>query len=483
MNEKPTVLVAESTPEIAKFLEVALSCHGYAVKVLPTGAEALAFLRESDGAVATLLADAHLPGKSGMEILREIRQDGGRQRFPVVLYARKPAPSLEREALESGASDFLALPIGHSDLAKVVSRQLLGSGQHSPRRAEESDPSAGIETFLCLSPRMKEIRAAMRRLSLSDVPVVFYGESGVGKEVVARALHIQSHRAGKPFVKLNCAAVPSELLESELFGYERGAFTGAFKTTPGKFEQADGGTILLDEIGDMELKLQAKLLHVLQDREFQRLGGRETVRVNVRVLAATHRNLETEILEGRFRADLFFRLNVIRVDIPPLRERPEELLAFVEMFMRKHGASRMRAKALDESFKQALISYDWPGNIRELENVVQRLLVLQNPEAIAADLAASMRRRKAHAAANTTTALARHVGAAATTELPVFEQVNETKAHMEEEVIRAALELTNWNRKKAAQLLMLDYKALLYKMKKLDISSSTAPKSKGASAA
>ena len=375
-----------------------------------------------------------------------------------------------------------ALPVSHRDLVKVFSQQTLGGkyGGHS-RAGESAGQEAG--TFLCVNPRMQEIRAMMRQLAISNVPVVFCGESGAGKEVLARALHLQSSRAAKPFVKLNCAAVPSELLESELFGYERGAFTGAFKSTAGKFEQAEGGTILLDEIGDMEMKLQAKLLHVLQDREFQRLGGRDMIRVNVRVLSATHRNLEAEILEGRFRADLYYRLNVTQIEIPPLRERQDEILPFVDLFLRIHGGSRLGPQGLHPSFQQALLSYDWPGNIRELENIVHRFLVLHDPESIAQELMVSMRRRKSFATTGVAGSLSKQLDKEASGDLPVFEQVNETKAQMEENVIRSALNLTNWNRRKAARLLMVDYKALLYKMKKLSISADSSGKSARVTAA
>jgi two-component system, NtrC family, response regulator AtoC len=469
MGDKPTVLITESRYEVAKFLEVALSCHGFQVDVLRSGAEAITYLKQANGRVSAALLDVHLSGKGGIETLREIRRAGAS--LPVVLYSQEASPAMEREARQNGASDFLALPVSHAELVKVISRQILGG--EAGQGPERDGPSAGQEasTFLCVNPRMQEIRATMRRLAPSNVSVVFYGESGVGKEVLARALHMQSSRAGKPFVKLNCAAVPSELLESELFGYERGAFTGAFKSTAGKFEQAEGGTILLDEIGDMELKLQAKLLHVLQDREFQRLGGHDTVRVNVRVVAATHRDLEKEILEKRFRADLYYRLNVIRVDIPPLRERTDEILPFVDLFLRKHAVSRARSQEVPPALQQALLGYDWPGNIRELENVVHRFLVLQNPELIAKELAAGMRQRKTYATNSTASGLGDRAAFEGQGELPAFEQVNETKAHIESEVILAALDLTHWNRKKAAQLLMIDYKALLYKMKKLTISS------------
>lgn len=480
-GNKPTILITESRPEIAEFLEVALSCHGYAAELFRSGADSLAYLQRCNGDISAVLVDAQLPGESGLETVRELRRK--RTELPVVVYSQENSPDVELEARSCGASDFLKLPVSHADLARVIARLLLGAEGGGTPKAFGATSGPGMGSFLCLNPMMQAIRGSLRRLALSDVSVVFHGESGVGKEVLARALHLQSPRSGRPFLKLNCAAVPSELLESELFGYERGAFTGAFKSTAGKFEQAEGGTILLDEIGDMEPKLQAKLLHVLQDREFQRLGGREVVRVNVRVLAATHRHLEAEILEGRFRSDLYYRLNVICVDIPPLRERTDEILPFVELFLRKHSVSRANPNELPPAFKQALLNYDWPGNIRELENVVQRYLVLQNPELIAQDLSASMRRRKSCVTASPATTGARKVGIEISSELPVFQQVNDTKAQLEAEVIRAALELTHWNRKKAAEALMMDYKALLYKMKKLDISAQTQSKAAGGSAA
>ena len=471
MATKPTILLTESRYEIAKFFEVALSCHGFGVEVTQNGTETLARLRQANGHISAALLDIQLPGKSGLGTLRDIRTENAF--LPVVLYSQELSPTVELEARGVGATDFVTLPVSHADLAQTIHQHLPDGVGATGSRQGGIAVGEGADTFLCVNSRMQEIRVALGRLALTEVPVVFHGESGVGKEVLARSLHKWSGRAGKPFVKLNCAAVPSELLESELFGYERGAFTGAFKSTPGKFEQAEGGTFLLDEIGDLELKLQAKLLHVLQDREFQRLGGRDIVRVNVRVLAATHRDLETEICEGRFRADLYYRLNVIRVDIPPLRERTDEILPFVDVFMRKHAVPCARTRQVPASFQQALLSYDWPGNIRELENVIQRFLILQEPDLIARQLLEGMNRRKAFAALGRGAALGQPERSETRPELPVFEEVSETKAHIEEAVIRAALDVAHWNRKKAAQLLMMNYKALLYKMRRLDIFSET----------
>ena len=319
--------------------------------------------------------------------------------------------------------------------------------------------------------KMAAIRSVLKQIAASDVPVVLRGESGVGKEVLAHEIHAASPRSHKPFLKINCAALPFELLESELFGYERGAFTGAMKSTPGKFEVADGGTILLDEIGDMDIKLQAKLLHFLQDHEFHRLGGRETVHVDVRVLAATHCDLETAIKERRFREDLYFRLNVITLDIPPLRERSEEILSLTECFLEKHAIPGMPVPEINARMREALLAHEWPGNIRELENVIRRFLVFGDADTIADELL----RETATAAPPAPPALAVvPVNGNGRGRLKELKDVYNASAQDEGDMILEALKQTCWNRKRAAELLNVDYKSLLYKMKKLGIGSPKA---------
>ncbi|HSW49826.1 MAG TPA: sigma-54 dependent transcriptional regulator [Bryobacteraceae bacterium] len=320
---------------------------------------------------------------------------------------------------------------------------------------------------------MSCMRATLEQLAGSDVPVVFQGETGAGKEVLARELHALSARASRPFLKINCAAVPLELLESELFGYERGAFTGALATKPGKFELADGGSILLDEVGDMDIKLQAKLLHVLQDNEFQRLGGIDTIKVDVRVLTATHRDLRREIGAGRFREDLYYRLNVVTVSVPPLRERKDEIPSLARFFLEKHGGNGGRAPALDPELERALLAYGWPGNIRELENVVRRLLVFPDPAPLLSELRlkAADGRGSGHKAEKIKDGLGLpgpngHV--------PTLTQVEEARTKAEADAIAAALARVHWNRRKAAALLDVDYKSLLYKMRKLGLDGSGA---------
>src|SRR5437879_406179 len=301
------------------------------------------------------------------------------------------------EAMKSGATDFIPKPVSHDDLKSAIEKAL-GNGAlngHVPDILGEQDRHLKGDHPLAGSIRVKSVEPLLRQIGGSEIPVLIQGETGVGKEVIARQLCAQSPRADKVFLKLNCAALPSELVESELFGYERGAFTGAFQKKPGMFEMADGGTILLDEIGDMDFKLQAKLLQVLQDQEFQRLGGKETIRVDVRVIAATHCDLENAIAEGRFREDLYYRLNVVTIPVPPLRERTDEILTLAEFFLKKHARPGMAPLPVTPALHQALIAHYWPGNIRELENVMRKYLVIRDADMIGDDLRMRTLRRAA----------------------------------------------------------------------------------------
>jgi two-component system response regulator AtoC len=299
--------------------------------------------------------------------------------------------------------------------------------------------------------------------------VLIQGETGSGKEVLARELHAHSPRANKPLLKLNCAALPSELVESELFGYERGAFTGAFQKKFGMFEAADGGTILLDEIGDMDVRLQAKLLQVLQDQEFQRIGGKELIRVNVRIMAATHRDLEKAIVDRTFREDLYYRLNVINLHMPPLRERQEDIVPLAEYLMKKYATKGVPNPAITPELKQAMLAHHWPGNVRELENMVRKMVVLRDAHAITRELLATANRRLAKVPAIEILPKIQSANSS-----PILERVTQAKQQAETEAILAALNSTRWNRKRAATMLKIDYKALLYKMSKLGLENRPA---------
>jgi two-component system response regulator AtoC len=310
----------------------------------------------------------------------------------------------------------------------------------------------------------------LRRVGRSDVPVLLHGETGVGKEVMARRLWTYSARVGKPFLKLNCAALPSELIESELFGYEKGAFTGAMVDKPGKFELAQNGTILLDEIGDMDTRLQAKLLQVLQDGEVQPLGSSRTIKVNVRIMAATHRDLHTAIAQGTFREDLYYRLSVINITIPPLRERGDEIIPLAEQLLLRHVSPGLPPPPLPDVLRRAMLAHSWPGNVRELENVMRRFLVYQDAGMLAAELTGPSPALKTRL----TVAKAPDPPLFISGDTVSFDYLAEATRAAEAKLLLDTLESVRWNRRQAALRLKIDYKAFLYKLQKHGIVESKA---------
>ncbi|MBZ5676588.1 MAG: sigma-54 dependent transcriptional regulator [Acidobacteriia bacterium] len=505
------ILVAEEEPEIRSYLDVALRWLGYSADFTGDGEEALARLREQGADYSLLLLDVIMPRKDGLETLREIRTfDTG---LPVIMLSSRSSPVTAADAMKSGSSDFLVQPVSHEDLSKAIQKAL------RLRHVEPESGSAGHPSLSDTSPVVssswtKKLDLFLAPVGSSEVPVLLQGETGVGKEVLARQIHACSRRAKKPFLKLNCAALPSELVESELFGYERGAFTGAFRSNPGKFELADGGTLLLDEIGDMDFKLQSKLLQVLQDGEFLRLGSNEICRVDVRVIAATHCDLDQAISDGRFREDLYYRLNVIRIEVPPLRERHDEVLSLAQFFLKKHTPPGEAPVEMSSSLRQTLTAYDWPGNIRELENVIRKLIALRRSDLVVEELKQAASRRRAIAAGSSSRQgpnlrlesrldapllnfedgarrfstekwhSPEHASAQVSAtngeecvdsalDPSILRKVDEARKQAETDAILGALNATLWNRKQAATLLNVDYKALLYKMKKCGIGNKT----------
>jgi two-component system response regulator AtoC len=313
----------------------------------------------------------------------------------------------------------------------------------------------------CTSPAMQTVRDMIAKVATTNAAILLTGESGVGKEVVARAIHRASPRSARQFLKVNCAALPGELLESELFGHQRGAFTGAYRDKPGKFELAEKGTLMLDEIGEVPLRLQAKLLHVLQDGEFARVGGERVLETDVRILAATNRDLASEIQAGRFREDLYYRLNVIEIRIPPLRERRDEIPALMGHFLKTANAAYGRAVEIPPATQRLFLEHPWPGNIRQLENAVKRVVVLGSAAGIEQELAAASAGRVAAAGVPAVSGAAR-VDADGKLDLKAI--ARRAARDAERIAIADMLERTHWNRAKAARVLGISYKALLYKI-------------------
>jgi DNA-binding NtrC family response regulator len=362
------------------------------------------------------------------------------------------------QAIRLGAHDYLTKPFQKAELDKVIDQCLGKNQQNLPGEVEELYDDV---FFVAASPVMRKIRSQAALVANVDIPVLMLGESGTGKEVVARLIHKLSPRAHRTFLKVNCAAVPGDLLESELFGYEAGAFTGANHAKPGKFELCNKGTILLDEIGEMPPLLQAKLLHVLQDQQFSRLGSRSVIKVDVRILAATNINIPEALASKRLREDLYYRLNAFTLQLPPLRERKEEIPILLKHFMSRMSEQYARPPLpLSPSLLQACQDYSWPGNLRELNNFIKRYLVLGDEKLAAQELQTGNDGHGARAEGS-------HAPAEAGGGLKSV--ARSAKDEAEAEAIRQALDQTNWNRKQAAALLQISYKALLYKIRQYGI--------------
>lgn len=455
----PRVLVVDDAEGIRTYLANLLELSGYQVDTAEDGRRALALL-EAGAAPDVVLMDVMMPGLDGIEALRRIRAiDPG---LPVVVLSVVGKASTIVEAMRLGAADYLNKPFEEEELEAtlrgVLERRELERERESLLAALEESARGSVWT----GAAMQRVRQLVAQVAPVDVTVLIQGESGVGKEVVARALHQESPRVRRAFVKVNCAALPEDLLESELFGYERGAFTGAVARKPGKFEVADHGTIFLDEIGEMSPALQAKLLQVLQDATFSRLGGNREISVDVRVVCATHRSLAEMVAAGSFREDLYHRLNVVDIQIPPLRERRDEIPPLVEAFLRRFAARYRRPlRRPSPALMRAFDRHAFPGNIRELENLIKRVVVFGSEEPVLSELAAGDRARRGPS----------RVGglidelAASAGQVPLKEVGRRVALEAEKETIDQVLARTHWNRKRAAGLLGVSYKTLLQKIR------------------
>ena len=374
------------------------------------------------------------------------------------------------EAIRMGAHDYLISPFPDFELLDVVNRHAHANGGAEIAAAETVEKLGGEHFFFSASVRMNKLRMQAELLANIDVPVLILGESGTGKEVIAQLIHKLSARSQRPFLKVNCAALPGELLESELFGYERGAFTGATRTRAGKFELCDKGTILLDEIAEMPANLQAKLLHVLQDKQFFRLGGESTLEVDVRVLAATNVDINQAMAERKFREDLYYRLSAFTIFLPPLRERQEEIPGLLRHFMQRVAAEYSRVPIpFSTRLVNACLQYSWPGNLRELQNFVKRYLVMGDEGMALDELQVNRCRRLGSASSPSHTGFRAAPAPKATSAEErgpdLKDLIRTVKEEAEIEAITKALTETNWNRKKAAGLLQISYRGLLYKIR------------------
>src|SRR6188768_2912945 len=386
--KKPFVSIVDDDSGFAAYLRTFLSLRGYEARCYTRGDELLASMKQAE-APDVILLDVMMPGLDGLATLRALKTS--RPEAQVIMLSGRNQASTIVEAVRLGAADYVVKPDDPEGLGEIALDAAIKQAfernrlvhELSDLRRQLSDDQSDAFIGWSESPAMRQVALIIEQVSDSDVTVLIRGESGVGKELVARAIHQRSTRRNKAFVKVNCAALPAELLESELFGHERGAFTGAATTRIGKFEQADGGTLMLDEIGEMKPALQAKLLHVLQDAEFTKLGSNKRVQIDVRVVAATNRDLEKMLSSGEFREDLYYRLKVIELVVPSLRHRRDEIPMLTEYFLARYSNKYKRPpRNISEELRDLFMTYDWPGNIRELENMIKRMVVLQDEQLV-----------------------------------------------------------------------------------------------------
>ena len=370
---KISILIVDDEQNVSQLLKKVLSKQGYVTYAASSALEALEIINAYY--INIVITDIKMPDMNGIELLKAIKALDSS--IAVILITAFATLETAVDALKMGAKDYITKPFNLEEIYLSISR-IVGNGNDELEAGFlEANEQTLNNYFNAKSAVMKHMFKLLNQVASSNATVILYGETGTGKEIASKTIHDLSERKEKPFIKVNCAAIPEALLESELFGYEKGAFTGAVIRKPGRFELADGGSIFLDEIGDMPLNVQAKLLRVLQEREFERLGGIKTIKVDVRIIAATNKNLESLVKQGAFREDLYYRLNVVPIEIPPLRKRKEDIPALVEHFLLKSSSiSKNTPKKINDDVMQRLINYEWPGNIRELENIIERCVVV-----------------------------------------------------------------------------------------------------------
>ncbi len=472
----PTVLVADDDRSIRTVLTQALGRSGYQVRC--TGNAATLWRWVEDGEGDLVITDVVMPDENGLDLIPRIKRI--RPDLRVIVMSAQSTLMTAVKAAQRGAFEYLPKPFDLKELLAVVGRALQAPALASDTPPAEARDSEERLPLIGRSVAMQEIYRSIARLTTTDLTVMVNGESGTGKELVARALHDYGRRRTGPFVAINMAAIPRELIESELFGHERGAFTGAMNRAQGRFEQAAGGTLFLDEIGDMPAEAQTRLLRVLQEGEFTTVGGRQPIRANVRIVAATHRDLRQAIRAGQFREDLFYRLNVVPIRLPPLRERLEDIPVLARHFLEKARESGLPAKSLDQSAIERLRQHRWPGNVRELENLMRRLAALYAQETITDEvigtelLETGIDAEQPHSGTPEPLALAveRHIRqflAASRDGMPMRDIYDQVIAEVERPLIQMTLSATRGNQIKAASMLGLNRNTLRKKIRDLDI--------------
>jgi DNA-binding NtrC family response regulator len=447
----PTILIVEDEAKMRRLLELNLAEDGF--NTLSAGDAEAGLKLLSQGTVDLVVTDLKLPGMNGLEFLQSVKRQNAS--LPVVVMTAFGTVETAVEAMKAGASDYVLKPFSLSEMRMVVRKELDVRDLREENRSlrEALGKRYSHPNIVARSTKMQDVLATVDRVAPTNSTVLLGGESGVGKDLIARAIHEKSRRASGPFIKINSTAIPENLLESELFGYEKGAFTGANTSKPGKFELADKGTLFLDEIGDVPPVTQVKLLRVLQEREFERLGGTKTVKVDVRLIAATNRDLREALEQGTFREDLYYRLNVVPLDIAPLRQRKEDIRDLVNLFITRFaGDSGKPVRSISPEAMQILVSYHWPGNVRELQNIIERACALAKGAVLeAADIHLDLRPVKTSNGAGG------------------FLPEGMTLEHWEDEMIQEALRRASGNKSQAARLLGLSRNALRYRLSKIGI--------------
>jgi len=453
----PPVLVVDDEKNMRLSLQTVLKDEGYAARAVESAEEALELLAREE--FFMVITDARLGGMSGYDFLARTR--GEWPELPVLMITAYATPKLAVQAIKSGAIDYVAKPFAPEELLHAVARcaerhRLLRENAALRTRAGEA---VTLDQIVGESPGMRELKKLIQTVAQTDARVLILGESGTGKELVAGALHHLSRRREENYTRINCAAIPETLLESELFGHEKGAFTGAIKQKSGRVEEADGGTIFLDEIADMSKPLQAKLLRFLEDGTFTRVGGTQELRVNVRLIAATNRDLARAIAGGQFREDLFHRLNVVQIQLPPLRDRGDDVLLLAEHFLKMFRTSMTKSvDGLAPAARQKMLLHRWPGNVRELRNAIERALILETSHEIQPSSLPDFQ-------------IEQRLARSATAQPAPDESLDDALTRTERELIAVALEQSDFNLTRAAEQLKLTRHSLRYRMQRLDMQS------------